>query len=268
MGSTKRSWCASVAAALLLASLVGLSSAAERQAKSARRAGEEVEMFAGVKAGQIEVKYIPKNDREGNLLITNKTNKPLNVKLPEAFAARPVLAQFGGQQGGGFGAGGGGGGGQGQVGGGLGGGGGGFGGQGGGGFMNIAPEKVGKAKAICVCAEHGKPDPTPHMAYEIMPVEQYTSDPELQEFAKLFGSGQLDQRAAQATAWHIANDMSWEELAAKKIDRLGRPDEPYFTVAQLRMAQSINSEAVRMAKLRTDESPVESSSSSSSLSQR
>src|SRR5687768_9988684 len=81
-----------------------------------------VEMFAAMEEGQIEVKIIAKDSTEANVLIKNKSGKPLNVQLPEAFAAVPVLAQFGGQQGGGQ-----------QGGGGNQGGGGGFGGGGGGG---------------------------------------------------------------------------------------------------------------------------------------
>ena len=88
-----------------------------------------VELFAAMEAGDIEVRYIPRDAREANVMIRNNTDRPLRIEMPEAFAGVPVLAQFGGgggfgggQQGGGFG----GGGNQGQ--------GGGFGGGGGGGF--------------------------------------------------------------------------------------------------------------------------------------
>lgn len=247
----------------------GTLAAAERRTGKVAEA-ESIEMFAGMKSGQIAVKYIPKSDREGTVIIHNKSDKPLNVKLPEAFAARPVLAQFGGvggfDGGGGMGAGmdGGGGGGQNQAQmGGMGGMGMGMGGMGMGGMMNIAPEKVGKAKTVCVCAEHGKPDPNPRVAYEILPVEEYTSDPQVQEFARLFGTGKIDQRVAQATAWHLLNDMSWNELAAKKIDRLGRPDEPYFTRQQLHAAIKVTEVAETLARKRTEKTGSESTSLSS-----
>src|SRR5579863_6380205 len=52
-----------------------------------------VDLFDAVKSGQIAVKFIPRNSLEGQLLVTNQTDQPLTVKLPDAFAAIPVLAQ-------------------------------------------------------------------------------------------------------------------------------------------------------------------------------
>ena len=59
-------------------------------------AADSVEMFAAMKSGDIDVKFIPKDDREARVMFTNKTKRPLSVRLPEAFAAVPVLAQRGG----------------------------------------------------------------------------------------------------------------------------------------------------------------------------
>jgi hypothetical protein len=43
--------------------------------------------------------------------------------------------------------------------------------------------------------------------------------------------------------------MSWEELAAKKIHHLGgRPDEKYFTVAEMQLATQIAAQADLLAK--------------------
>src|SRR5690348_15391418 len=53
-------------------------------------ADETVELFEAIEAGQIAVKLIPKDSTQGRVIIQNKTKKPLNVKLPEAFAATPV----------------------------------------------------------------------------------------------------------------------------------------------------------------------------------
>ena len=54
---------------------------------------QTVEMFAAIEKGDIAVKLIPKDSTQCRVLIENKTDKPLNVKLPEAFAGVPVLAQ-------------------------------------------------------------------------------------------------------------------------------------------------------------------------------
>ncbi len=83
---------------------------------------EKVDLFDGIENGSLEVRMIAANSKKGNLLIENKSDKPLTVKMPDAFVGVQVLKQYPG--------GGGGGGGQ-SVGGG-GGGGGGFGGGGGG----------------------------------------------------------------------------------------------------------------------------------------
>ena len=94
----------SLAAAALLTATLSPSALAER------RAAEDalnLEMFAAMDAGQIEVKIIPQDATKANVIIKNLTDQPVHLQLPEAFASVPVLAQgFGG--GGGIGGGGGG----------------------------------------------------------------------------------------------------------------------------------------------------------------
>jgi len=210
-----------------------------------------VELFAAIEAGEVEAKLIPKDSSECRLLVTNKTDRPLNVALPGAFAGVPVLAQFGGGMGGG-GMGGMGGGGEG-IGGGMGGGGmGGMGGGGGGGFFNIPAERVAQIKGTTVCLEHGKPEPRPAMAYEIKPIESFTDKPEVQELCRMVGSGRINQRAAQAAAWHLNNGMSWAELAAKQTRYANGATQPYFHPQELQAAVRITQAAVDMAKQRQE----------------
>jgi hypothetical protein len=264
---------------------------AKPEEKSAKPKADEVELFAAMDAGDIEVKLIPKDSTTGTVLITNKTKKPLAIKLPDAFAGVPVAAQFGGG-GGGFGGGGiggggiggggiGGGGGSQGLGGGFGGGGGGFGGGGGGfgggggglggggGFFNVAPEKVGKVKVTAVCLEHGKDDPNPRIPYELRPIESFAKDQKVIELVKMLGRGEIDQHSAQAAAWHLANGMSWNELAAK-IGRkhLNGATEPYFTAAQLQKAMAITRVAEERAEKIKTESPGEQAAKLSSASQQ
>jgi hypothetical protein len=226
---------------------------------------EDVEMFTAIKRGDIEVKLVAKDDTEANVLIKNKTKRPLNVRLPEAFAGVPVLAQLGAglgggnnnnddnnnqnqAVGGGFGGG--------MMGGGM---------MGGMGF-NVAPEKVGKLKVTCVCLEHGKKDPNPRVQYEIKKIDDFTKDGNVHEVLKMLASGKVSQRVAQAATWHFANDMSWQELAAKKVNRLGVPDTAYFTTAELRAASQLSAMAEKLAEAKKDTS--ETSSSSDSLTKR
>ncbi|MCO6455277.1 MAG: hypothetical protein J5I93_08245, partial [Pirellulaceae bacterium] len=149
--------------------------------------------------------------------------------------------------GGGQGLGGGFGGGGGLGGGGFGGGGGGFGG--GGGVFNIGPEKVGKVKVVTVCLEHGKDEPNPRMKYELKPIESFTDNGVVISLCKLVGTGRVDQQSAQAAAWHLANGMSWQELAEKIGKKhLNGTVEPYFNSAQLAFGMRLVVEARQMAQ--------------------
>src|SRR5205085_2375253 len=58
-------------------------------------AAKTVELFDAIKSGDIEVRVIAKDATAGNVLIKNVTAKRLAIKLPAAFAAVPVAAQFG-----------------------------------------------------------------------------------------------------------------------------------------------------------------------------
>ena len=223
-----------------------------------------VDLFDGIKSGDVDVKLIPKDATEGMLTIKNQTGQPLTIKLPEAFAAVPVLAQRrGGAAGGGGGMGGMGGGGMGgmgggqgmgggMMGGGMGGMGGGMGGMGGGGMFNIAPEKVTKIKFVAVCLDHGKKDPTPNMPYQIIPIESYAKSAQVSEVIKMLVRGEIDQHSAQAAAWHLQNGLSWEELT-KKIGakHLNGSVEAYFTMTNLERALM----ATRITKERAEKLP-------------
>ena len=224
--------------------------------------GEEVEFFEAIESGRIEAKPIAKNSLSGNVIIKNLGNQPIRIKLPESFVIQQVLPQFGGGGGGGgFGGGQQGGG---QQGGGGQAGGGGFGGQGGqqqggqgggrqgggggGGFFSVGPDRTARLAYTSVCLEHGKMEPSPRMNYEIKKVESYTKDVELQVLIKQVGLGKLDTEVAQAAAWHLANKMSWDELAAKKVDHIGYPDSPYFLTEKLAIARQLTA-AVKVAAI-------------------
>lgn len=274
---------------LTILGIVSLTFGAKPEAATTKQKTEQVELFAAIEAGDIEVKLIPKDSTTGTVVVTNKTKKPLSIKFPDAFAGVPVAAQFGGGGGiggggfggggfGGGGLGGGGGGGSQGLGGGLGGGGGGFGGGGGGfggggggglggggGFFNVAPEKVGKVKFTAVCLEHGKDDPNPRVPYELRPIESFAKDQKVIELVKMLGRGEIDQTSAQAAAWHLANGMNWQELAAK-IGRkhLNGTTEPYFTTAQIQRAMAFTRAAEERAEKVKTESPGEQAAKLSS----
>jgi hypothetical protein len=183
-----------------------------------------VEFFEAKKKGDIKVDFIPKDATVATLIIKNKTDKPLSIKLPVSFAGVPVLAQ--GMMGGGGG----------MMG-------------GGGGFFNVAPDKVGKIKLPCVCLEHGKPDPTPRMKYDIVPLESFTKDPKVAEICKMLGYREVPQNAAQAAAWHLTDGMSWQQLARKnRVESKYTGNIRFFNYNELHLAVRIAGEATRRAK--------------------
>ncbi len=246
MHAHRRCWVLSL---VLAFSLVGMPlglRAEERTLAKVPKPGEfnpshdTVELFAGMKAGQLEVKFIPRDEKQAKIIVANKAGKPLNVQLPETFAGVPVLAQFRGfplpntqpnnnqtpqtvggpinkqnnaQNGNNF-----------------------FNNN----MMNIPAEQVRDIKVACVCLEHGKPDPRPTIPYEMVPLESVSKNPALGAMLREFGTGKYSQHVAQAAAWHLNNEMSWERLA--KIDgsmiAIGVHD-PYFTKQDLQDARGL-----------------------------
>ena len=270
----KWSLLAAVSAAFLLAP-PALLAADQAKAKAAPDA-KEVELFAAMKAGDVAVKLIPKNVREANVLIENKLDKPLHIKLPEAFAGVPVLAQRGNANQGGMGNQGMGGmGGNQGFGGGMGGmgmggmGGMGMGGMGGmgmggmGGFFNVDPGKIGKIKVATVCLEHGKQDPNPRVPYELRPIETFTDNTQVVELCKMLGRGEVPQNTAQAAAWHLANGVSWDVLLSKdKVHLSNGYTEKYFSPAEITIAMRAVTEASRRATAAEAKVPETSTSAS------
>ncbi len=260
------SWRFAATVAMLL-----VSAALVAPALAAEPAGQSVEMFSAIEAGQIAVRVIPKNASQVTVLVENKTKQPLRVRLPAAFAAVPILAQFdaggglggvgGGLGGGGYGGRGGGlGGGAQGLGGGFGGGfGGGMGGFGGGmggfggGMFNVLPEKVGKMKVATVCLEYGKPEPRPRMQYEIKPLESLTEKPEVRELMHMLAAGTVSQEIAQLAAWHLNNGISWEELASKEYRSVIGLRRPLYSPAQLQAAAQVANAARQLAQQRKQE---------------
>ncbi len=150
-----------------------------------------------------------------------------------------------------YGMGGGGMGGGGMGGGGMGGGG--MGGGMGGGFFSIPAEKTIQFPITTVCLNHGKAEPKAKMTYKLIKLEDYTSDPVLQELLVAVGTGKLDgdKQAAQAATWFLTDKMSWYKLEEKKIGRVGgAEDDPYFSQAELNEAGQIVAQAQGQARKR------------------
>jgi hypothetical protein len=239
---------------------------------------ETVDFFTAIEEGRLEAKLIPRDSKQCNLLIENVSDKPVNVAMPDVFAAVPVLAQlrnnqFGNNQfgnannmgapqqlgvGNRFGN---------Q-----------FGNQGNMNMMNnnpqqfnllvpdrlddranfapfnVAPEKVARLTLPSVCLEHGKKEPQSSMAYTVKPIDAATEKAQAHEICRMLGRGEIDQRVAQAAAWHLANDLGWDALAAKRVRVLGYGHRRYFTPQQLALAKDAVGDAFAAAARR--EPPV------------
>ena len=244
-------------AALLL--LPAALMAADRASRKPLPAGEPVEVFSGIEKGQIEVRLIPRDSTKANLMIRNKTDKPLNVVLPHAFAGVPVLAQIpngliGNNRIGndrrapqmlGVGPGGNNPWGPGQRNLGIPNPGGpnlppGF-------LFNVAPEKVGKLKLTGVCLEHGKPNPRPKFKYQIKPIRSVTDKSGVAELCEMLGRGEIGQRVAQLAAWHLNNDLSWQRLANMRTSSRVA-SRPIYTSQELLAGKKAAEMATKLAE--------------------
>ena len=113
------------------------------------------------------------------------------------------------------------------------------------GVFRVLPGRVGKLQMQTVCLEHGKAEPTPRMKYRIVPLDTFTGgDTRLSQLCMQLADNRISQNVAQAVAWHFANGLSWNQLAAKDRVRGGTAgSEKYFSNAELqtamRLAQAI-----------------------------
>lgn len=131
--------------------------------------------------------------------------------------------------------------------------------MGGGGAFSIPPEATRTLRVATVCLEHGKPEPNARHSYKLAELESFSADPSLAIVIERFGRGELPQKVAQAAAWHVANGLTWEQLAAEKIDHAGGvPDEPFFSPADLMAAHQVVAAAVQQAASRRPAEPVTS----------
>lgn len=235
-----------------------------------------VDMFDGEMDGQLGLRMVAQSPKSGLVFVTNRSSESLTVAVPKAVVGIHILPQFGQGQGlgnqNGFGQGSGlgnnqagGGGGLGQnTGGTLGpmGNNQGFLGQNGAnglnpagnGFFSIPPGKTVQLQLSSVCLSYGRPDPTPAMKYKLVRVEDQVCDPALREL--LAGINERSDRdAVQAAAWHLANGLSWEQIAKLSNQRLPGVFTPMFTAGEIRNGRTLVETAKELAEARPEETP-------------
>jgi hypothetical protein len=96
--------------------------------------------------------------------------------------------------------------------------------------------------------EHGKAEPRANIPYEIKRLENVADKPAVVELCRMLGNGQLNQRAAQAAAWFLNNNMSWQELTAKRIQHANGTSEPYFSQQEIQAGMQIAATAIKTAE--------------------
>jgi hypothetical protein len=237
----------SLVALSVTAALVASAFAREPRQVATATAADVQDVLAAEAAGLVDVKFIPNDSRSAQVIVTNRSDRPLSLRLPAGFAGVPVLAQMGGQGAGGFGAGGVGGQAQNVGGGGVQNGGMGIGGGvGGGGPFSLPPERTRTLRVPTVCLEHGKREPSPRMPYRMTALDTCSSDPRVQDVMAALAGGAISQKVAQAAAWHLSSGRSWDQLTAEVISMAGGdPDVPFFTPAELMTARRFVEESTR-----------------------
>lgn len=215
-------------------------------------ATEPVDLFALLEQQSLTAQMIVRDPYHARLILTNRSNAPLSVQLPDALAARPILAQMGNNI---------------------------FGqptpsnrsssqapqtvggtpisssssnrnGNNNGfqnffnpnnmnNVFNIAPEQVRTIEVRCLCLEQGKPNPRSAVKYELVKLSEVNDDPRLAEVLRANARGEVTQEVAQAAAWHIANEMSWDELAGLSQRIALNAERPWFHAQQLQQAKRL-----------------------------
>lgn len=225
-----------------------------------------VGLFEGEAAGELGLRLVAQSAKAGSVFVTNTTDAPLTVAVPDAVAGIHIHPQLGqgfpfGQAGpGGLGNSSGLGQGLGQSGSGnsLGqgtggtlsgtgsqgfpGGQNGIGNGNGNGFFSIPAGKTVQLQLNSVCLHYGRPDPTPVMKYKLVSVESQVSSPALRELLAGIGP-RSDRDATQAAAWHLANELPWDKIARIPTQPTPGVVRPLFSSADVKAAQQLVADA-------------------------
>jgi len=122
-------------------------------------------------------------------------------------------------------------------------------------MFNIPPEKVGQLRVSTVCLNHGQPEPRAAIPYVIRPLDSVSDKPEVREICRLLSAGKVSQRVAQAAAWHFANGMSWEQIAAEHYRYANGGGSPYFSRQEIYAAMQLASLATTLAQQHQQATP-------------
>lgn len=101
--------------------------------------------------------------------------------------------------------------------------------------LELSPGQQRVFKLACVCLDYGKPDPRPDVPYRLVPLGKEL-DARLADVLREMAAGDCTQIVAQAGAWHLANGLSWDQLAALRVPR-GNRQVTMFSSRELKAAR-------------------------------
>lgn len=229
-------------ASFLFVSFAAWPSQADEKIRREADKARAVKLLEADHKGEIEARWIAFNAASGRLLITNKTEEPLKVLVPVDMVAEHVVpadsaagraqtlgigphAQKGYQQNGFFNEG------PGEA------------------FFFVPAGKSAKADLPSVCLEYGRPDPSRRMRYQLRSVVAFTNPAPIVGFLKAWHTDRFSQNVAQATAWRLADGLTWERLAALRAGTVGAytAGRPMFSRQDLDAAKKIAEEVTEAA---------------------
>jgi hypothetical protein len=101
------------------------------------------------------------------------------------------------------------------------------------------------------------------MKYRLVRLNEVNDSAAIEILCAGLGQNQVSQNVAQASAWHLANGLSWQELASKPRTISDYTGITYFfSHAEIESALKITSQAILIAEESTTIEPSSSSRNS------
>jgi hypothetical protein len=108
-----------------------------------------------------------------------------------------------------------------------------------GGLFQIPEGRVTKIDLPAVCLEHGKRSPNHRIPYELRPLDQLTSDPEVTALVASLNDSRVDREIVQIAAWRVTSGWTWEQMSQMTVRRPWGAVEPKFAPSSLAAAKKL-----------------------------
>ena len=83
--------------------------------------------------------------------------------------------------------------------------------------LTLAPGQVAQVGATVVCLEPGKNNPKLSLPYTMLPIQYFAPGAEVSEVCRMLAQGRVSQPVAQIAAWHFNNHFTWQQLASSPM---------------------------------------------------